>query len=1662
VPAERPRTVRLSVAVAGLTLLLSSPAVGYVLSGSDWTWMGAPISDPFYINPSTFPPSVGSTSWITGAWSAAMQSWTDAGADFAYVDGGTTSQTSWNPEYAYIGQYHTSSFGGGTLAVAQWWSSGGSIVDCDIRFYSHNDYGPIAWSSDPAGAGAGEIDLQYVATHELGHCLGLDHSLLPAAVMYAFAVNGAGPAERQLDSDDVAGLTAIYGSACEDLDGDGYSVTTACALPGGDCDDSDPFVSPGAVEACNGFDDDCDGQVDEGFDADGDGYATCDGDCDDGDPAIHPGAPELCNGFDDDCDGPVDEGAVDASAWHVDGDGDGHGHPSLTTVACSLPSGHVAVGDDCDDGDAAIHPGATESCDAVDSDCDGDLVDGFGDSDGDGLPDCADGDSDGDGDPDASDCAPLDPTIFNGALELCDLVDSDCDGSLVDQYADFEGDGLPNCVDPDDDDDGDPDTTDCAPHDAAIYAGAPDPPGDGIDQDCDGFDTAACYVDGDGDDWGDAVLLSSDDDCLDPGEAKEAGDCDDGDASIHPGAPEVPGDGIDQDCDGLDGSTCPADADGDGFGGLATVVSTDADCTDAGEAELGGDCDDADPSAYPGAPELCDGDDEDCDGDVDEGFDSDADGFTACGGDCDDGDPSAFPGAVEACDGLDWDCDGSLVDEFADDDGDALPNCIDPDIDGDGFAGAADDCDDEDPTVHPGAEEACDLVDADCDGSLVDEDEDADADGLPDCLDQDGDGFTVGDGDCDDEDAAVFPEAAEACDGLDSDCDGDLVDEDEDLDRDGLPDCVDDDADGDGFVEPADCDDFDPGAWPGAPEQCDLVDSDCDGSLVDELGDADGDGLPDCLDDDVDGDGFTAGDGDCDDAAPLVFPGATESCDLVDSDCDGSLADEFDDLDGDDLPGCVDPDADGDGVEAAAGDCDDDDPTVFPGAPEVPGDGVDQDCDGFDTVICRADVDGDGFGAPGPLLSADGDCTDPGEATVGGDCDDDDPTIFPGAIESCDGIDQDCDGLEDEEFDGDGDGFATCAADCDDSDPLVFPDAPELCDLVDSDCDGDLVDGLGDRDGDGLPGCVDPDADGDGFEAAVDDCDDADATVHPGATESCDAVDQDCDGSLVDGFSDFDGDGLPDCADDDADDDGDLAEVDCKDLDPSVGPSSVEIPDDNEDQDCDGFDATTCHIDADGDGWGRAATLLSADGDCDDVGESAVAGDCADTDPAIHPGAPDLAEDGIDQDCNGVDAILCFADIDLDGVGSGGIMASSDGDCDDPGESDANDDCAPTDPNVYPGAPESCDVVDSDCDGELLDGFPDLDGDGQADCIDVDDDADGTPDATDCAPLDPAVHPGAAESCDLEDTDCDGSLVDQFLDTEGDGIPNCVDLDDDGDGAADSVDCAPLDPTIRPGAAELPGDGIDQDCDGSDGAGCFADADGDGYGDGWLLSADADCDDPGEAWFGGDCDELDPLTHPGAFEACDALDLDCDGDLVDGAPDTDGDDVPDCIDGDDDGDGWGDWQDCASLSPSIHPGAAEICDDGLDNDCDELFDMFDDDCFGGDDDDSAIDDDDSASDDDDSAIDDDDVTPDDDDATADDDDATPDDDDATADDDDASPPADDDDAVPPADDDDSAAGGGCEGCAGSVVAERAAGLLGLALVAGLAPGRRRRRSALRG
>ncbi len=248
----------------------------------------------------------------------------------------------------------------------------------------------------------------------------------------------------------ILALVVVLAAGC-DLDGDGHSTA--------DCDDSDPAVHPEAVEVCNGVDDDCDGFVDDGLvftsfrpDADRDLFGDVDapetracatpegmvadaGDCDDSDPSAHPGASEICDGVDNDCDFDVDEDLA-VSEYRRDGDEDGWGDEAGQVLASCAPiDGLVDTRGDCDDEDPEVHPGATETCNDVDDDCNGGIDDGlpfetwYPDVDGDGF-------GDADADPflacdvpedaaldDATDCDDSDPDVRPDQIDPC----RDCD-----------------------------------------------------------------------------------------------------------------------------------------------------------------------------------------------------------------------------------------------------------------------------------------------------------------------------------------------------------------------------------------------------------------------------------------------------------------------------------------------------------------------------------------------------------------------------------------------------------------------------------------------------------------------------------------------------------------------------------------------------------------------------------------------------------------------------------------------------------------------------------------------------------------------------------------------------------------------------------------------------------------------------------------------------------------------------------------------------------------------------------------------------------------------------------------------------------------------------------------------------------------------------------
>jgi len=997
------------------------------------------------------------------------------------------------------------------------------------------------------------------------------------------------------------------------------------------------------------------------------------------------------------------------------------------------------------------------------------------------------------------------------------------------------------------------------------------------------------------------------------------------------GTTEIPGNAVDEDCDGV--ITCFVDADGDGWGSYETAPDDgDGTCDSDGESRFTGDCDD-DPGACgadcsPVGVELCDGRDNDCDSQSPDG-DDDPEVGTACDAPAD---ANACPDDTRACVG------GALV-------------CVDSPA---GDASRVEVCDGE-------------RTDEDCDGGADDDDPDGPPTDAPTrWFDADGDGW--GDpsteaaachpgagwvdqgGDCDDDPAACGAAchpgrleslAAGNCDdGYDNDCDDVPADQDTACFEDVV--CF-PDADGDGF---------------GVTAEATVL-----------TGPTAGAGCA-AWDDGVHATGYwVAVGGDCDDSpsgcGAACSPVEAEVCDGEDNDCSGTTPDGYDDL----LAiGACDSDADGDL-------CEDDVPTCSGGtlscANDPEGDGqrvevcdaadLDEDCDGgaddldpdgvpAGAVATWADADGDGWGDPATeALRCDvGD----GRVTRAGDCDDDpnacgaacnpDRTESLGAANCADGWNNDCDGdgadVDNTCFgstacwadaDGDGAGDATtlivldgtdalagCAAWLDGTHPAGYwvannqdcaddpngcgascaPGKPDLCDGEDNDCDAGTPDGSGDvRIGAACDSAADSDHCLDDRRACVGGalvCQN-DATGDTSQIEVCDPadVDEDCDG----GADDDDPDGVP-------------------------------------------AGAPLWYADLDGDTYGDP---LSPTVSCEKpIGYVANGSDC-DDDPAAcgascFPGSPDLC-DGRDNDCDAGTP---------DGSGDPDVGLP----CDSPGDEDSCADevtrcqlallTCPNDPVDDGLRVERCDAggQDEDCDGGANDDDPDGppedattwfiddDGDGYGSAVETiracelpagysasADDCDDDPELCGAACAPDLTEAWSADNCtDGWDNDCDDQAdigagctaeITCWPDFDGDGhgdpatpntvtgadaIAGCAAWDDDvhpvGFWVTTSDDCDDTAGAVHPGQTEIIGDGIDQDCSGGDL--CWVDRDNDGVAADDAATAEAPNGKTCEESFGlaavaGDCDD-DPLTcgaacGPDALEICDELDNDCDG-----------------------------------------------------------------------------------------------------------------------------------------------------------------------------------------
>ena len=550
-----------------------------------------------------------------------------------------------------------------------------------------------------------------------------------------------------------------------DEDGDGFENID-------DCNDNDSTIFPDATELCDGVDNNCDGQIDEGVlstyyaDADGDGFGNSEvsiescsetdgfvsngSDCDDLDKDAHPGSTEICDGIDNDCNEEIDEGV--GETLYIDNDGDGFGDANQPISACRNTPGVATLAGDCNDNNIVITPLATEYCDGIDNNCNGITDEGvtttyYLDNDEDGFGD-ADQPAEACSQPqgyvlDDSDCNDIESFTYPGAIEKCDFEDNNCDGQ----------------------------TDESSSVDASIW-----------------------YGDGDGDGYGNPNLsfLS----CYPPTNYVASGDdCDDGDITIHPGATEVC-DSIDNNCDSYtdeqdpnlsDPTTFYLDHDGDGFGDPNISVLRCSAPTNYTTDNT--DCNDINAQVFPQAPEQCGTIDHNCDGvigNIDPLADSsshvwyadtDIDGFgdpqstqTSClqpngfvadNTDCDDSEQDVSPIGIEICDSIDNDCDSFIDDAdpsvtgkstfYLDHDQDGFGDidfivhaCVAPNK----YISNNTDCDDLNSTTYPGADLGCDFEDHDCDGT---------PDG-----DMDEDGYistTCGELDCNDLNPALYPGA---------------------------------------------------------------------------------------------------------------------------------------------------------------------------------------------------------------------------------------------------------------------------------------------------------------------------------------------------------------------------------------------------------------------------------------------------------------------------------------------------------------------------------------------------------------------------------------------------------------------------------------------------------------------------------------------------------------------------------------------------------------------------------------------------------------------------------------------------------------------------------------------------------------------------------------
>ncbi|RJQ42789.1 MAG: hypothetical protein C4538_12990 [Nitrospiraceae bacterium] len=558
----------------------------------------------------------------------------------------------------------------------------GTSVDCNDNDVNINPGAPDATCNGVDENCNGTADDQYIAASiscGVGACTREGQSICQNGTIVNTCTPGTPQAEGPFGStscndgvdNNCNGLTDAFDTvSCSskdvDTDQDGFTPNQS------DCDDTDSKVYPGAPRICDGKDNDCDGRTDfsTDVDKDKDGVPWCAGDCDDNNSLRSPqitegpfGAPQCSDLIDNDCDNKVDAIDPDCQNPCLDKDKDGYGNPGSSYC----PRGAAT---DCNDKNASINPGVVDNnCNGIDENCSGTADEGFmpvptncgvGACGSTGQDVCQGGNM-------LNTCVPGAPqqegTLGNPTCS--DGIDNNCNG--LSDVSDPKC--LTACIDNDGDGygvNGDPSCTkgsavDCNDSNPNINPGAPDANCNGIDENCsgtsdDGYAAAAtscglgiCTRTGQKTCQLGAIV----DTCI-AGTPQTEGP---------PGNPNC-SDGLDNNCNGLadmaDNAFCnPLNVDNDGDGYCET-----GPCM-GGAAP--GDCDDTDKYVFPGAPRICDGKDNDCDGrrDFSTDVDNDRDGYALCKGDCNDNNPDVNPGKKEGpygtatcSDGWDNDCNG--------------------------------------------------------------------------------------------------------------------------------------------------------------------------------------------------------------------------------------------------------------------------------------------------------------------------------------------------------------------------------------------------------------------------------------------------------------------------------------------------------------------------------------------------------------------------------------------------------------------------------------------------------------------------------------------------------------------------------------------------------------------------------------------------------------------------------------------------------------------------------------------------------------------------------------------------------------------------------------------------------------------------------------------